>query len=86
MKRKPKRTTIEVMRDILEVAANGAKFTTIRLKARLNYSMAIHYLTLAHDNGYIQHENRTFLTTEKGNSFIKTANELAMMESTKDSI
>jgi predicted transcriptional regulator len=79
MKRHPKRTSIEIMKDILKVAINGANITTIRRKARLNYSQAMHYIMLAHDNDYIQRENGIFLTTEKGKVFIETANRLDMM-------
>jgi predicted transcriptional regulator len=67
------------MKDILKVATNGANITAIIRKARLNYSMSKHYLMLAHDNEYIQHENGMFFTTEKGKVFIETANEFDIM-------
>ena len=54
----------------------GANMSTIRDKVRLNYKTATSYLMLAHDNGYIKHENGIFITTDKGKVFIELAHEI----------
>ena len=61
-----KRDRHDIIRDILEIAKNGAKKTTIIYKANLNFTLLQKYLEALNEAGFIIQTNGNWTTTEKG--------------------
>ena len=68
-----KRSDIEILADILEVAKSGAKKSHIVYKANLNFEIVKNYLDLLQRSGLItgpDGKDKLFSTTEKGTKYL----------------
>ena len=71
-----RRSRLEIIREILEVAKLGAKKTEIVYKTNLTFSRADEYLKFLMEKGLIKKEDKKWRTTEKGLKFIKNFKRL----------
>ena len=66
-----KRRRIDILADILEVAVRGAKKTRIMNNANLSHSLLEKYLKYTVGVGFLQLNNGSYETTEKGRKFLE---------------
>lgn len=65
------RSRIDIIADVLKIAATGAKKTRIMYIANLSHSLLEKYLTDAIKVGFVTAVDGGFETTEKGHSFLE---------------
>lgn len=68
----------DIAEAILKVAMNGANKTHIVNEANINFNIASRYLEMLNEKELIRHENRLFITTDKGKVFHEIAKELKL--------
>lgn len=61
---------MDIIADILKIAANGAKKTKIMYIANLSYSLLEKYLEQTIDMGFVQANGDSYEVTEKGRDFL----------------
>ena len=66
-----KRRRIDIVADILDVAVKGAKKTRIMQNANLSYSLLMKYLEYTLGIGFLQPDDGSYETTEKGRKFLE---------------
>ena len=72
MKRKPRRrSNIDIMANILEIAMDWAKITWIVYKANLNFTIIKQYLADLMEKNLMTQEGRFFQTTDRGVEFLE---------------
>jgi predicted transcriptional regulator len=65
-----KRRRVDILADVLEVAVKGAKKTRIMNNANLSHSLLEKYLEDTVGIGFLQLNNGSYETTEKGRKFL----------------
>ena len=72
------RSRTEIVGNILDASNGGASKTKIMYTAFLSYNQLKEYLSVLIENNLIEYLDgtKTFKTTEKGLSFLKTHNEI----------
>lgn len=70
--KKKRRSSAKILRDILYVARNGKKKTHILFGSNLNLTMLEKYIRLAMDAGLLERTEKLYITTQKGEDFIKS--------------
>ena len=71
-----KRNTLEIVSEMLEVAAGGSRKTRIMYRANLSYDLLVDYLSLLRKNGLLESpDESTFFLTNKGSRFLKEFRE-----------
>ena len=65
-----RRNKIDIAADIIEIAMNGVKKTSIVYLANLNFTIFGQYLKLLSEKGFIEVENGLVYTTERGIDFL----------------
>jgi predicted transcriptional regulator len=73
-----RRSKNDIAVDILKVAMNGAKKTSIVYEVNLNFNIANKYLEMLKDKELIKYENGLFTTTDKGKVFHEMAKEIKL--------
>jgi predicted transcriptional regulator len=73
-----RRSRNDIAVDILKVAMNGARKTSIVYEVNLNFNIAKKYLEMLKDKELIKHENGLFTTTSKGKVYHEMAKELKL--------
>jgi predicted transcriptional regulator len=73
-----RRSKTDIAEEILKVAMNGANKTHIVNEANVNFNIASKYLKMLNEKKLIKHENRLFITTDKGKVFQEIAKELKL--------
>lgn len=73
-----RRSRIDIIIDVLEVAIMGVNKTSVVYKSNLNFKLAEKYLELLQKQGMVENRGDKYITTEKGNVFLKKAKELTL--------
>ncbi len=76
-----RRTKIEVIRDVLEIARKGGevKKTEIVYGANLNFERASRILKWLIEGGFIESKSDKYKTTEKGEEILREIEKLAVL-------
>jgi len=77
-----RRSFLEIVAEILQVAKNGAKKTRIMYSSNLNYALTGEYLTYLLGAGFLS-EGSSFHTTEKGLQFLQVYQSLDLLLNTR---
>jgi len=85
-----KRTTADVIRDILSCCISGSRKTNIMYRANLSYDLLKKYIKLLEDYRLIYNDKGLYFLTPKGKEFLEALNEYKehkeKMEKIKDKI
>jgi predicted transcriptional regulator len=73
-----RRSRIDIIIDVLEAAIKGINKTSVVYKSNLNFRLAEKYLELLQNHGMVENRGDKYITTEKGNIFLKKAKELTL--------
>ncbi len=73
-----RRSRIDIIIDVLEVAAIGVNKTAVVYKTNLNFKLAEKYLELLQKQGLVENRVNKYLTTNKGKIFLEKARELTL--------
>ncbi len=71
-----KRQRIEIMAQILAFCTKSSRKTRIMYKNNLSYAQAKDYLLLLTSQNLLAHNSDTYVTTEKGHSFLEAYAQL----------
>ena len=75
-----KRTKVEIMIEILRIAAHGVNKTRIVYDANLNFRVADRYIDELKELGYLRSQDREgrkiYITTSEGLKFLEKFNKL----------
>ena len=74
---KERRSRMDIIADILSVAGDETKKTHIVYSANLNFARVGEYLQYLEDKGLIENMSRKYKTTEKGEEFLRTYQEMS---------
>jgi len=72
-----RRTSVEILYDILQAASPGLKKTPLLFRVNLNPRILEKYLDFCLKNGLLTREGRIFKTTDKGLRFIEAYKDYA---------
>ena len=73
-----RRSRMDIVVEILDVAKNGVNKTAIVYRTNLNFKLADKYLILLGKQGLLENNSEKYITTEKGNIFLGKAKELTL--------
>lgn len=73
-----KRRRIDIVADILDVAVKGAKKTKIMRNANLSFNILQKYLEDTLGIGFLQLNNRSYETTERGREFLEMYSQFSL--------
>ncbi len=73
-----RRSRMDIIIDVLEVAVAGVKKTAVVYKTNLNFKLAEKYLGLLQKQGFVENTLNKYKTTEKGKVFLQKAKELTL--------
>lgn len=71
-----RRTRIDIIIDILDVAKGGVNKTSIVYRTNLNFKLADKYLELLQKQGLVENYSDKYKTTDKGKIFLEKAKEI----------
>lgn len=71
-----RRHKIDIAADIIEIAMNGVKKTSIVYLANLNFTIFGQYLKLLSEKGFVEVENGLVYTTDRGIDFLAKYKDL----------
>ncbi len=71
-----RRTRIDIIIDILDVAKGGVNKTSIVYRTNLNFKLADKYLELLQKQGMVENNPNKYKTTDKGKIFLEKAKEI----------
>jgi predicted transcriptional regulator len=71
-----RRSSLDIIIDILEVTKEAVHKTGIVYKANLNFKLADKYLDLLQKYDLIENKSDKYVATEKGKGFLEKAKEL----------
>ena len=77
-----KRSPLEIIAEMLQVAKNGAKKTRIMYSCNLNYGMTEGFITYLLEAGLLR-KGSSFHTTEKGLQFLQGYQTLELLLNTR---
>jgi predicted transcriptional regulator len=84
--RRFRRTSAEIIRDILLAAKNGAKKTHIMFRSNLNPAVMQKYIRFLMEEGLIALQDSDYVTTQKGTKFLECLNRLADLKQKIDEV
>jgi predicted transcriptional regulator len=73
-----RRSRIDIIIDVLEVAEMGVNKTSVVYKSNLNFKLADKYLELLQKHGLVENRVDKYITTDKGRVFLQKAKELTL--------
>lgn len=73
-----RRSRIDIIIDVLEVAIMGVNKTGVVYKSNLNFRLAEKYLELLQKHGLIENRENKYITTDKGRIFLQKAKEITL--------
>ncbi|MDP2844668.1 MAG: winged helix-turn-helix domain-containing protein [Candidatus Methanoperedens sp.] len=73
-----RRSRIDIIIDVLEVAIMGVNKTSVVYKSNLNFRLAEKYLELLQKHGLIENRENKYITTDKGRIFLQKAKEITL--------
>jgi predicted transcriptional regulator len=71
-----RRSRIDIIIDVLEVAKMGVNKTSVVYRSNLNFKLAEKYLELLQKHGLVEKRVEKYITTEKGKIFLQKAKEI----------
>ena len=73
-----RRSRIDIVVDVLDVAKNGVNKTAIVYRTNLNFRLADKYIELLEKQGLLENKLNKYITTDKGRIFLGKAKELTV--------
>lgn len=73
-----RRSRLDIIIDVLEVAKEGSNKTNIVYKTNLNFKLADRYLDLLQKHGLMENKQDRYITTDKGKIFLDKAKEIIL--------
>ncbi len=73
-----RRSRIDIIIDVLDVAVAGVNKTAVVYRTNLNFKVAEKYLGLLQKQGLVENNINKYKTTEKGKIFLEKAKELIL--------
>ena len=73
-----RRSRIDIIIDVLEVAKMGVNKTSVVYKTNLNFKLADKYLELLQSQGLVENKVDKYITTDKGKIFLEKAKEITL--------
>ena len=73
-----RRSRIDIIVEVLDVAKNGVNKTSIVYKTNLNFRIAERYLKLLEIQGFVENKFDKYITTNKGRVFLEKAREITL--------
>jgi len=73
-----RRSRIDIIIDVLEVAIMGVNKTSVVYKSNLNFRLAEKYLELLQKHGLVEKRVDKYITTDKGKIFLQKAKEITL--------
>lgn len=73
-----RRSRMDIIIDVLEVAVVGVNKTAVVYKTNLNFKLAEKYLELLQKHGFVENILNKYKTTDKGKVFLQKAKELTL--------
>jgi predicted transcriptional regulator len=75
---KMRRSRIDIVVNILDVAKNGVNKTAIVYRSNINFTLAEKYLELLENQGLLENNSEKYITTDKGKIFLQKAKEITL--------
>jgi predicted transcriptional regulator len=73
-----RRSKIDIIIDVLEVAKMGVNKTSVVYRTNLNFKLADKYLELLQNQGLVENKQDKYITTDKGKIFLEKAREITL--------
>ncbi len=73
-----KRSRIDIIIDVLDVAKMGVNKTGLVYKANLNFKLANNYLEILQNQGLVEKRLDKYISTDKGKAFLQKAKEVTL--------
>jgi predicted transcriptional regulator len=73
-----RRSKIDIIIDVLEVAKMGVNKTSVVYRTNLNFKLADKYLELLQNQGLVENKLDKYITTDKGKIFLEKAKEITL--------
>jgi predicted transcriptional regulator len=73
-----RRSKIDIIIDVLEVAKMGVNKTSVVYRTNLNFKLADKYLELLQNQGLVENRLDKYITTDKGKIFLEKAREITL--------
>lgn len=73
-----RRSRIDIVVRILDVAKNGVNKTAIVYRSNINFTLAGKYLNLLEKQELLENKSDKYITTDKGKVFLQKAKELTL--------
>ncbi len=73
-----RRSRIDIIIDVLEVAKIGVNKTGVVYKTNINFKLADKYLDLLQKQGFVENIVDKYITTSKGKIFLEKAREVTL--------
>ncbi len=73
-----RRSKIDIIIDVLEVAKMGVNKTSVVYRTNLNFKLADKYLELLQNQGLVENKMDKYITTDKGKIFLEKAREITL--------
>jgi predicted transcriptional regulator len=73
-----RRSRIDIVVEVLEVAKNGVNKTAIVYRTNLNFRLADKYIELLENQGLLENKLNKYITTDRGRIFLGKAKELTL--------
>jgi len=73
-----RRSRIDIIIDVLEVAKIGVNKTGVVYKTNINFKLADKYLDLLQKQGFVENIVDKYITTNKGKIFLEKAREITL--------
>ncbi len=75
---KMRRSRIDIIIDVLDVAQMGVNKTSVVYRTNLNFKLADKYLELLQRHGLVENRVDKYITTDKGKIFLEKAKEVTL--------
>jgi predicted transcriptional regulator len=73
-----RRSRIDIIVDVLDVAQMGVNKTSVVYRTNLNFKLAEKYLELLQKQGLVENRADKYITTDKGKIFLEKAKEVIL--------
>jgi predicted transcriptional regulator len=74
-----RRSRIDIIIDVLEVAKMGINKTGVVYRTNLNFKLADKYLDMLQKQGLVENRVDKYITTNKGKMFLEKAREITLL-------
>ncbi len=75
-----KRTTYDIIREMLELSRHGIRKTNLMLSCRLSFDLLKKYLSILETNGLVREEGRLIVITPKGSVVLQILRRLSSLD------